>query len=290
MRPQRFRFGGPAGALCLEVAVEEPRVLEVVEALFPDHRLAAAESEGIAPPAGTCGAEQTGAVRLHLGAVDRGYELRLGSDRGWRSADLTGILGQLELVLARELIRLHPGIPLHAAGAVDGGSALLFSGPGGSGKSSLATALALRHMPVLGDDVVLLHQGRVHAFRRLFKVEEPARTVLELPPPGEVLAAVWPDRALYHPRELGTRWATPAPVGALVLPHRRPGSRPALVERRPSEVLPALLRELVSDEPPGGPAFTEVSAALGDARCYELTYWDTPAAVELVQERIGSPG
>lgn len=290
MRPHRIRFGAPDGALCLEVAVEEPRVLEVVEALFPDHRVAGAESGDIAPPAGTCGAGRTGPVRLHLGPVEPGYELRLGSDRGWRSADLAGILGQLELVLAWELLRLHPGIPLHAAGAVEGGSGLLFSGPGGSGKSSLATALALRHIPVLGDDVVLLHQGRVHPFRRLFKVEEPARTVLELPPPGGVLAAVWADRALYHPRELGTRWATPAPVGALVLPHRRPGARPALVERRPSEVLPELLRELVSDEPPGGPAFAEVSAVLGDARCYELTYWDTPAAVELILDRIGSPG
>jgi hypothetical protein len=48
----------------------------------------------------------------------------------------------------------------HAAGVVVGGGAVLFAGPPGAGKSSLAAALLRRGATLLGDDAIALELGR----------------------------------------------------------------------------------------------------------------------------------
>lgn len=57
------------------------------------------------------------------------------------------------------LLRLRGRVPLHASGVAIDGSAVLFAGTAGAGKSTTAAALASLGHPLLSDDVVPLADG-----------------------------------------------------------------------------------------------------------------------------------
>jgi len=71
-------------------------------------------------------------------------------------------------------------VPVHAAGIVIGGSAIVLAGPSGSGKSSLALAAMTRGLAVLSDDTIHVEPGpgmRVWGFPRpihVFPADAPA--------------------------------------------------------------------------------------------------------------------
>ena len=56
------------------------------------------------------------------------------------------------------VLRLRGFISLHASAAVLRENAVVFVGPGGAGKSTIAGALACRGYPILGDDVAVLEE------------------------------------------------------------------------------------------------------------------------------------
>lgn len=262
MSAARLAFASATGPLVVTVAL--PEAAAVASALFPDDRT---DDPG-------------GEPALMLAREGAGYALRT-PEGAWRAPDLGTLLVRLELSLAEELLR-RTGLPgLHAGGVVLAGGAVLFPGDGGVGKSSLTAALALRGAPVLGDDVVLLDaRGLAHPFRRLLKLEDPARTLLGIPPAAGPLAAVWPDATFCRPSDLGSRWAAPAPVRAVVLPRRAAGAHAEMVALRPAAVLPGLLTGLVLSDRVGAGTFDAVASALADAQCWELRYATTPEGAD----------
>lgn len=268
MSGRRFAYATATGPVILRVLVTDACV--AAGALFPDDRC---------PDPG-------GEPHVVLASSQGGFVVRSGGTR-LEVGELTQALVETELVLAAELVR-RSGLPgLHAAGVVLRGRAVLMPGEGGRGKSSLTAALACRGHAVLGDDVVLLDAaGRAHAFRRLIKVEEPARSILGLPAPPEPLGRIWPA-AFYRPADLGSRWAEPTPVGAIVVPERTDGVETSLVPLRPSELLRELLAGVVLSDRIEPGTFESLTAALADAECWTLRYGTTPEGVETLLEALG---
>jgi len=137
-------------------------------------------------------------------------------------------------------------------------------------------------------DVVLLDRaGHAHAFRRLLKVEEPARTLLGLPEGAGALREAWPGAWFYRPRDLGSTWADAAPVRWAVLPRRAAGARAALVPARAAEIVPAMVAGLVLRERVDRGAFETVVTALEGAACFELRYGATSEGADALLAALG---
>jgi hypothetical protein len=167
------------------------------------------------------------------------------------------------------------------------GEAVLITGASGSGKSSLTAALSLRGRLVLGDDIVLLGpDGHVSPLKRLLKIEEPARTLLGLPPAPEPQATLWPGAAFYHPRDLRSRWADPAPVAAFVLPRRTAGADVGARERSPADILPEVLQGIIASERPTSVEADAAIEALSGARAIELVYDDSAQGTARLLEEL----
>ena len=243
-------------------------------ALFPDARA----------PAGD------GPVELEVaGSGGEGFRVNA-RGRETRHPDAAGALAAFELALAETLVRRAAAIPLHAAGALLPGGAVALVGAGGRGKSTLAAALARLGRPVYGDDVLLLDgaAGRVRAFRRLLKLLPPAPTLLGLERPRGPVAELWGDSALYHPEELGSSWAEPAPLRAVLFLERDAAARG--VELAPvgaPEAVRRLLSQLQLVERAGPAEFEAVAAAVDGAEAATLRYASAVDAARAVGRRWG---
>jgi hypothetical protein len=81
--------------------------------------------------------------------------------RAWLHRATHWDLGRLLIYpVCYELLR-HAGLyPMHAACAAKNGDAVIFSGRGGSGKSTSAVALVRAGFELLSDDLILLRAGR----------------------------------------------------------------------------------------------------------------------------------
>ncbi len=259
----RLAYGSLDAPVVVEVRL--PEALPVLNTIFPEDRAAAGDL-----PAGLV-VERSGSD----------FELRQPGVGTWRDRDLWALLSRLELVIAGELVKNSGKRGIHAAGLVSPRGATLLSGPGGSGKSSLTAALALRGWPVLGDDVVLLGAGWVHPFRRLLKIEEPARTLLGLPE-GKAALKVWHEASFYEPGTLGSEWAGPARVHAVVFPRRSAGSSPRLTPVNTAANLGRMLSGLVMVDRVEPEAFEEVASVVECARVFDLVYDETTLAADLL--------
>lgn len=257
---QGFRCG--RRTLIVDVSVED--AVGPLRALFPDDRV----DPGGAP------------ADFTVVPDDEGYRI-LTPAGSWLAPELPDLLTRLELLLAESLVVGRGLTGVHASGVALGRGAVLFAGPGGSGKSSLAAAFALRGHGVFGDDVVFLEGSVVHPFRRLMKVEEPARSLLGLPDPLGPLAGMWDDAALYHPSELGSSWADPGELRAVVLASRRAGP-PDLRRTAPAGALAELLTGIVMRPRVGTESFEEMAAVVERTPCYALAFGDTADAVGAV--------
>jgi hypothetical protein len=262
-------IGFRSGERVLVVDVTASEALPSVEAFFPEY---GAPAHGRSP---------------NLTLSREGGEYRIATERGiWRAPTLPDILTRLELILAETLVSDRGLIGVHAAGVDLGGGAVLFTGAGGSGKSSLTAGFAVHGCSIFGDDVVFMNQGTIHAFSRLIKVEEPARTLLGLPEPRGILAGLWTDASLYEPSELGSAWADPADLRAVVLPVRS-GGEPVLRPVAPARALTELLSGIVMQTTLSVEAFHAVADALERIPCYALTFGETREAVELLSSELG---
>jgi hypothetical protein len=102
-------------------------------------------------------------VRAHSGTLRVTHRLFRAELDPWaragrlfrREADGTGLLITLRVALSA-LLPLHGGLPLHAAGVVLDGSGLVFFGPSGAGKTTLASTALARRLTVLSDEQVTL--------------------------------------------------------------------------------------------------------------------------------------
>jgi len=265
--PTTIGFRSGAGVIVVDVVA--PEASPAVDAFFPDDRAAAGDS----------------APRFILEREGPGYRIRT-EGGAWQAPDLPAILTRLELMLAETLVVERGLTGVHAAGVALGGGAVLFAGAGESGKSSLTAGFAVRGHAVFGDDVVFLEHGRVHGFRRLIKVEEPARSLLGLPQPEGPLSTLWDEAALYHPLDLGTEWAEPADLRAVVLPTRS-GGPPLLQPIAPARALLEMMTGIVMRARLGAADFDLVADAVERVPCYVLTFEETTEAVELLSAELG---
>ena len=271
------RLAWSCGGEAIQIAA--PAALEpALAALFPDDRVA----------------PSTGAPQLEVrevGAVHRLIEVGPDGSTRTRVGGAPGaVLAALELALAERLALSRPVLrTLHAGGVVGARGALLLPGDGGSGKSTLTVALARAGLRVLGDDAVLLHaeSGVVHPFRRLLKLLPASCRALALEAAPGPLTDLWPDASFFHPGALGTTWADPAPVAAVVFPRWDPAARGvALRPLAGGEVIKRLLAQLLL--PPGGGAadFDLLARAVADARTGELRYGSAADAVPVLRALV----
>lgn len=201
-------------------------------------------------------------------------------------------LGQVELMLAEALVTDIPGHRvLHAGGANLDGRAVLLSGHGGSGKSTLSAALALRGLPVFGDDVVLvnLDSGLVSPIRRRLKVMEEPRKALGIQRQGTPLDELWPEAVYLHPSDLGSRWAEPSPVGLVAFPtwSGDPAGEASLTPIPGAASMQRLLFQLLLINRHGAEEVDLIATLLEEARTFEISWGDGHLGARALVEALG---
>ena len=145
------------------------------------------------------------------------------------------------------LLRLRGRVPLHASGVAIDGSAVLFAGNAGAGKSTTAAALASLGHPLLSDDVVPLAAGDAGP-----KVWPGYPRVSLCPDAAQALFAHGHEfpafSSTYQKRYLDLEAAglsfqrAPLPVGqVVVLSAHTPGPAPVVRPLPPRQALVALL-------------------------------------------------
>lgn len=183
-------------------------------------------------------------------------------------------------------------IPLHAAGFLLGGRAVLLYGPGGSGKSSLALEAARAGLPVLGDDTVFLEMARglrIWGFPRVFHLPLSAAGTGAAPTPVDATAM----------RLRGGRWKlrveprglVSGPVEGGILCILAAGERAAIEPLRPEDAVAAVMASLE-------PGFDHFRDVLPDALrrlaapgCWRLTLEEAPATgFAVLRAALTAPG
>jgi hypothetical protein len=201
----------------------------------------------------------------------------------WKPAadagSLSDVLRTLRYQVALHLMHARRDLLwLHAGAVADGRGALLFVGPGASGKSTLAAALAARGWQYCGDDVVAL--DRVAGAVLPFPV---APTVRRPPPrPGmapEDVAAL--DRTEVRLDAAAVRRA-PARVVGVVFPAYRGGSAAELRPCGPAEAAVDLLRQCLNFPSHREAAVRCVCDLMQGGEAFHLAFSDADRAVELV--------
>ncbi len=199
-------------------------------------------------------------------------------------------LGQVELMLAEFLISGDPDRRvLHAGGANVDGRAILLSGHGGSGKSTVTAAMAMLGLPVFGDDVVLVEPetGVVSPVRRLLKVMEGPRATLGIPRQGTPLDELWPEAIYLRPSDLGSTWAEPAAVRLVAFPtwSGDPSGEAALSHLGGGAVMQKLLFQLLLIERHGIAEVELIAQLLDEAITVEMTWGDGRLAAQALLRR-----
>lgn len=238
------QLGGAESTVVRRITFAHGTAKVVVE--LPSEPLASAV-RGLFP--GYSGAGHTGDADLVLTCLPGGnWELTAG-DQVSVFDDLTDAVGALEYEITISLLQGLSGfLRLHAAAIAVNGRATVLLGPSGSGKSSLALYACRQGCQVFGDDVVLLDtDARLHGFERMFEVADAtARTLgidLEATPfRSEHSPEVWVD-----PRLFGG-WASPAPIGRVVVLDYDPAAPLSSRAMSPAETAAALVRSIMTED------------------------------------------
>ncbi len=226
-----------------------------------------------------------------LGIHESGGGLFVLSVRGARSqpATLADTFVAFELELAERLLRGSGAVSLHGSAILSGNGAIVFTGPSGSGKSTLSMGMAASGRPIFGDDVVLLEPetGRIRPFKRLLKLVDPAPRILGFPAPPSILRVLCPDSAFYHPSDIGSLWAPPCTISAVVFPvWSAAPMEPLLTPLSGGETVRRLLDQTLMTEHLGAHEFETIVGSVEGARFFELRFSDSPTAIELLQRHV----
>ncbi|MCW2238572.1 hypothetical protein [Azospirillum canadense] len=180
-------------------------------------------------------------------------------------------------------------VALHAACMISGPNAVLISGSPGTGKSTLAVALAHAGFGYGGDDVALLHaDGRVTGLPFAPALKRGSWPLLApyWPEIGDAPVHVRPhDRqdVRYLPNIPITE-PGPREVRLFVSLHRQESPSPTLEPLDPIDTLRELIGGAFSqDERLSTGAFRAIHRALASAECVRLTYSDLDAAVDVLR-------
>jgi hypothetical protein len=206
------------------VESDDPRLLAAVRAVFG--AMGASGHDRCAP-------------RLAVRRAYEGYALTGGQDSPARAESIGEALRMVRYEVVLSFMAARPDLLwLHAGAVARGGGALLIVGPGGAGKSTLATALLRKGFRYLGDDVapIDLGTGRVVPFPMAPTVRcHPGRWL----PQDDVMTLPRADVRLTS-RAVGR---VPVAVAALAFPRYAAESPSAIGRFAPGEAALALLQQ-----------------------------------------------
>jgi hypothetical protein len=161
------------------------------------------------------------------------------------------------------VLRLRGLAALHASAVEIDGSAALFIGPPGAGKSTTAAAFALSGFPVLTDDVAIVTRiaGRlqvVPSYPRVRLWEESVENLMGAPDALPLLTPTWDKRYLPLGSTPGGFATAPRPITALFMLREREesGDAPRVERLATREAFPSVIgnmldKRAIPGEPPG---------------------------------------
>ncbi len=234
---------------------------------------------------------ETAPVPCELQLVIREEESRIGvalngEETGWCSWEQIG--PELKILLTDLALESLDGIALHTALLETGGDALLLVGMPGAGKSTLSVALGRSGFGLEGDDIAALHaDGRASALPFPATVKDGSWPLLAplCPELEEKPAFLRPDDKIVRYLPLSAEPEPPRRPVRTVLCLDRSSSRPAGLEPLGVEAAMAALLEGAwsEDERLSTRAFTALTACIGGARFFRMTYDSLEEAIELAR-------
>lgn len=180
------------------------------------------------------------------------------------------------------LIEHHEDLALHAAGLAPDSKAVLITGTGGAGKSTLTAAALARGWRVLGDDLLRV---RVHATVSAFqgpavaRVRQPAMGFLELSRVKEVSRVA--GKVLLVPRPFPRYVSTAVEVGAVVIIGGHPTVL-SLTEVEPKDAIPQLWKQsfYLPTDSSRESCFALLASLVSSVPVMRLAYPHTPDALQ----------
>jgi hypothetical protein len=252
------------------IRFDDPEPLDVprfVHRLFADRDFEILAEAGRWSIIGQPGASTSGGIALMASAAVAAL------DSEWRP-----LIGNLAF---NRVLRLQRGVVfLHAAGADVGGRGLLLTGPKGSGKTTLGTALAARGHGFLGDELVgvELATRRMLPIRRALSFREGARAALveaALAAERHPVVEQYPDgtpRRRAHAADLFPQAPAPSTDLEAIFVLRSIGRQVAVEPFEPEAFHAGLLAPLASSlwGAPEALRAVRLGALMAQSRCYFL--------------------
>lgn len=192
-----------------------------------------------------------------------------------------------------EICKRRGMYPLHAAGVVDDGAAVLIPAASGGGKTTLSIALALSGMGFLSDDMVFLthDSGGIRVLSFPDELDITDSTAGMFPQTSHLVGcATWGGRPKHQLRGEGIGF-TPAVSGIpvlLVVPHLTHEPASSMEEMDASNALMEMLPNVLLTEAASSQSHLDILGALAaSVRCVRLNLGtDLDAAVTVVRESM----
>jgi hypothetical protein len=179
------------------------------------------------------------------------------------------------------LINHHGDLALHAAGLAPTAKAVLLTGTGGAGKSTLTAAALARGWRVLGDDLVRLRVApTVAAFQGpvVARVREPAMDVLDIGRVSQLGRAA--GKVLLSPAPFPEYRSNLIDVGAVVIVGR--GNRLSIAEVAPEAAIPQLWKQsfYLPNDSARESCFSLLASLVDSVPVMQLAYPHSPDALQ----------
>lgn len=261
-----------AGGGSLSITADNQREAEIVRSLFPEYSvensdLSVVKNYRLAGPSG------------HLWSIAEVAEARSNSYQSLEAAMI-----DLEFVLTKDLLAgFSSSLHLHASGAVKGNSAVLATGPSGSGKSSIGLWWSVDGYPVTGDDIALIDERcRATPFKRLFKVQAGVLESASLDPSDSLCWSAGDSEAWFDPLTEGG-WSDTAAVSVVAAVHFSPGANLSVKPLSKSGALKVLLAGVMESGRSREESFDTLLQLAQAAQSVEVRFGDArEAAVAIV--------
>ncbi len=263
-----FETGGGS----ISVTTDDPTVAAIVRGLFPEYRVTTSGHGAITSYGVTGSPDNTWIVE----GLEQGQLRSFGS--------LEAAIADLEFALTTDILGSFPDhLHLHASGAVKGNSAILATGPSGSGKSSIGLWWSVNGYPVTGDDIALIDERcRVTPFKRLFKVQAGVLESANLDPSDSLCWKVGDSEAWFDPLTAGG-WSDTAAVSVVAAVHFSPGANLSVKPLSKSSALKVLLAGVMESGRSREESFDTLLQLAQTVQCVEVHFGDArEAAVAIV--------